>query len=278
MIHCGFEFTIFSVRSYVKKSSAVSFSSRLTPRIPLNWKSMWLCAPNLKSRHGFSTRHGGFSSAPYHSLNFDPRADHPQTVQKNRTHALERLGLDPKKLCTLEQIHGVKVLEAKVAEQVGDGLFSNEPGQVLAIGTADCYPILLEDSNAGIVAAVHAGWRGTLGKIAALAVQKMLERGATLEHIQVAIGPGISGKNYEVSLELAQQFLESGFPNSVATGLGVQQQPRLDLLEANRFVLREVGILEKHVWASGRCSLEPDFFSYRRDGGKTGRMWAVIGL
>jgi len=239
---------------------------------------MWLTAPNLKSKHGFSTRHGGFSSAPYHSLNFDSRADHFETVQKNRRHALEQLGYSLEQVCTLEQIHGVKVLEARPGEQMGDGLISSEPGQVLAIGTADCYPILLEDAQAGIVAAVHAGWRGTLGRIAAVAVQKMLERGAKLERIQAAIGPGISGKNYEVSRELAGQFLESGFPDSVASGMGVQQQPRLDLLEANHFVLLEAGVPLENIWASGRCSLEPDFFSYRRDGGKTGRMWAVIGL
>ena len=239
---------------------------------------MWLSAPNLTSKHGFSTRHGGFSSAPFHSLNFDPRADDPGTVQRNRAYALERLGFDSQKVCTLEQIHGTRVLEARTGEQMGDGLFSSEAGQVLAIGTADCYPILLEDSNSGIVAAVHAGWRGTIGKIAARAVKRMLERGAKLERIQVAIGPGISGEKYEVSLELAGQFLESGFPSSVATGPGVGQQPCLDLLEANRFVLLKAGILENHIWASGRCSLEPDFFSYRRDGGETGRMWAVIGL
>jgi len=239
---------------------------------------MWLTAPNLTSRHGFSTRHGGFSSAPFHSLNFDPRADHPETVQKNRTFALEQLGYTLEQACTLEQIHGTKVLEARTEEQVGDGLFSSEAGQILAIGTADCYPILLEDAEAGIVAAVHAGWRGTLGKIAAHAVEKMLERGAKLERIQAAIGPGISGQNYEVSLELGQQFLESGFPDSVVAQAGFEQNPHLDLLEANRFVLLETGVLEENIWASGRCSLEPDFFSYRRDGGKTGRMWAVIGL
>ena len=238
---------------------------------------MWLSAPNLQSKHGFSTRHGGFSSAPYHSLNFDPRADDPDAVQKNRIHALGKLGFSLEQACTLEQVHGVQVLEARAGEQMGDGLISSEPGQILAIGTADCYPILLEDSQAGIVAAVHAGWRGTLGKIAALAVEKMLERGAKLERIQVAIGPGISGKNYEVSLELAQQFLESGFPALVATRSSNSQKARLDLLEANKFVLLEAGVLAENIWASKRCSLEPDFFSYRRDGGKTGRMWAVIG-
>ena len=239
---------------------------------------MWLSAPNLQSRHGFSTRHSGFSSAPYHSLNFDPRADDPEAVQKNRTHALEQLGYSLEQACTFEQIHGVKVLEARTGEQMGDGLISSEPGQILAIGTADCYPILLEDAGAGIVAAVHAGWRGTLGKIAALAVEKMLERGAKLERIQVAIGPGISRQNYEVSFELAQQFLESGFPASIAVRSSSSQKAHLDLLEANRFALLKAGVLEENIWASGRCSLEPDFFSYRRDGGKTGRMWAVIGL
>ncbi len=239
---------------------------------------MWLSAPNLQSKHGFSTRHGGFSSAPYNSLNFDSRADDPEVVLKNRTHALEQLGYTPNALCTLEQVHGNKVLEARVGEQMADGLISSEPGQVLAIGTADCYPILLEDFHTGIIAAVHTGWRGTLGKIAARAVQKMLERGASLERIGVAIGPGISGQNYQVSRELAGQFLEFGFPESVVSSSGFEQNPHLDLLEANRFVLLEAGVPAANIWASGRCSLEPDFFSYRRDGGKTGRMWAVIGL
>ena len=100
----------------------------------------------------------------------------------------------------------------------------------------------------------------------------MVKLGAAKENIRAAIGPGICRDKYEVSEEVITQFMSAGFPESIHSGR------HLDLLEANKFVLQESGILPEHIWALHRCTTEDDFFSYRRDHGKTGRMWAVIML
>jgi copper oxidase (laccase) domain-containing protein len=98
----------------------------------------------------------------------------------------------------------------------------------------------------------------------------MIVLGAELENVKMAIGQGISQKNYEVSEELIQQFKTSQFPDYCWNGR------YLNLLESNRFVAIESGIKPENIWAMNRCTTESDFFSYRRDAGKTGRMWAVI--
>ena len=100
----------------------------------------------------------------------------------------------------------------------------------------------------------------------------MVKLGAEKEHIKVAIGQGICAKNYEVSLEVIQQFMKHGFPESC------WNERQMDLLKANEFVALENGILKENIWSMNRCTTEPDFFSYRRDNGKTGRMWAIIML
>jgi hypothetical protein len=100
----------------------------------------------------------------------------------------------------------------------------------------------------------------------------MVKLGADKKEIRAAIGQGICRENYEVSEEVIQQFRDAGFPSSCWTGR------QLDLLAANRFVLSEAGISADHTWSLNRCTTEDDFFSYRRDNGKTGRMWACIML
>jgi copper oxidase (laccase) domain-containing protein len=98
----------------------------------------------------------------------------------------------------------------------------------------------------------------------------MMVLGAEIEHIKVAIGQGISQQNYEVSEEVIDQFKTNRFSDYCWNGR------YLNLLEANRSVALECGIKSEYIWAMNRCTTESDFFSYRRDEGKTGRMWAVI--
>jgi YfiH family protein len=169
-------------------------------------------------------------------------------------------------------VHGNIVCVAKPGNQTGDALVTDEKGLTLAIGAADCYPLLFHDPKNNVIGAAHAGWKGTLARIAKNTIEEMEKLGAERNEIRVAIGPGISGKNYEVSDEVIQKFAAEGFPSSCWDGR------HLDLLEANKFVLRESGMAEEHVWALGRCTTEDDFFSYRRDKGVTGRMWATIML
>ena len=147
-----------------------------------------------------------------------------------------------------------------------------DPNLLLAIGTADCYPILLADEEAGVIGAAHAGWRGTVGRIAERTVQAMTELGARPERVKAAIGVGICAAEYPVGEEVAQAFAEAGL------GEHLSAARHLDLGAANRQVLLEVGVLPQHLWAAGGCSTGEDFYSYRRDAGVTGRMWGLIGL
>ncbi|ABF44564.1 protein of unknown function DUF152 [Deinococcus geothermalis DSM 11300] len=241
---------------------------------------MLLRSPVLPVPHAFTTRVGGVSQGPYSAqhgavLNLDDREDDPQAVAENRRRVAAALGFDPARIARLHQVHGTDVVVARPGVQEGDALVSTQAGLLLAIGTADCYPVLLADVEAGVVGAAHAGWRGTLGRIAARVVEALVERGASPNRICAAVGPGICGERYPVGADVAQQFQEAGLGEFVlerATG------PHLDLAGANRAVLLAAGLPAENIWLSGRCSTEPDFYSYRRDAGRTGRMWAVIGL
>lgn len=232
----------------------------------------FITSPIISTTHAFFTRKGGVSPAPFSSLNFGGSDDTPENIAENRKRALLAAGMNPRNVAQLNQVHGNVVCVAQPGNQTGDALVTNEKGLTLAIGAADCYPLLFHDAKNSIIGAAHAGWKGTLARIAKNTTEAMEELGAERKEIHVAIGPGISGKNYEVSEEVIAQFRAAGFPTSCWEGR------KLDLLEANKFVLRESGINEENVWALGRCTTEDDFFSYRRDKGVTGRMWATIML
>ncbi|MFC4426643.1 peptidoglycan editing factor PgeF [Deinococcus navajonensis] len=236
---------------------------------------MLLRAPHLRSPHAFTTRRGGVSVGAYQGLNLDDREDEAGAVTENRRRLGAALGFGANDFARLNQVHGTEVVTVSgPGVWTGDALVTRDPGVLLAIGTADCYPLLLEDAGTGVLGAAHAGWKGTLGRIAARTVEAMAALGAAPEDIRVAVGPGICGARYEVSADVARQFQEAGLESAVQVmGNGV----RLDLAAANGQVLKEAGVPEEHIWHSGRCSTEDDFYSYRRDAGRTGRMWAVIG-
>lgn len=232
----------------------------------------FITSPIISTTHAFFTRKGGVSPAPFSSLNFGGSDDAPENIAENRKRALLAAGMDPGNVARLNQVHGNVVCVAQPGNQTGDALVTNEKGLTLAIGAADCYPLLFHDAKHNSIGAAHAGWKGTLARIAKNTIEAMEKLGAERKEIHVAIGPGISGKNYEVSEEVIEQFRAAGFPSSCWEGR------KLDLLQANKFVLRESGIAEENIWALGRCTTEDDFFSYRRDKGVTGRMWATIML
>jgi polyphenol oxidase len=246
---------------------------------------MWQSG-QLSSTHGFSQRLGGVSLGAYHSLNLSTRVgDDPAHVAHNRQLALKALGSRAQPVL-LRQIHSNFVVDADQALQApeppaADALVSNNPALLLVIETADCYPVLLEDSQAGVVAAAHCGWRGTAGRILETTVLAMQALGADKRRIRAAIGPGICAAQYPVRLDVLERLREAGFPLELL----VQQEGlsssgsrlfHLDLAAANRWLLESLDVPAKSVWLAGQCSTEATFFSYRRDHGQTGRMWAVI--
>lgn len=232
----------------------------------------WIKSNNINTVHGFSTRNGGVSPAPFLSLNLGGTDDLPENIAENRRRALADLNISMEQVSYLNQIHSNIVCQGFVGKQTGDALVTNQTNLALAIGAADCYPGLFYDEKNKVIGAAHCGWKGTLARIVKNTIEEMVKLGAEKQQIKVAIGQGICADNYEVSDEVIQQFREQNFPETC------WNNRYLDLLKANQFVAFESGILQDNIWSMNRCTTESDFFSYRRDHGKTGRMWAVIML
>lgn len=232
----------------------------------------WIQTDHISAIHGFSTRHGGISPKPYESLNLGGAEDLAENITENRKRALSALDISFEQVSYLNQVHSNTVCQGAVGKQTGDALVTNQKGLAIVVGAADCYPILFQDDKNQVIAAAHCGWKGTLARIVKNTIEEMCQLGAEKQQIKIAIGQGISSQNYEVSEEVILKFKAAGFPEACWNGR------QLDLLKANQFVALENGISKEHIWSMNRCTTEPDFFSYRRDGGKTGRMWAVIML
>jgi polyphenol oxidase len=266
---------------------------------------MWLHAPNLGFTHGFSVRAGGVSQGVHAGLNLSGNVgDQVTAVAENRRLALETLGLGTAQLARLRQVHSSIVSNAQPDMlPEADALVTREPNLALVIETADCYPVLLEDAEAGVIGAAHAGWRGTVAGVALNTLRAMIDLGARADRIKVAIGPGISGPRYEVGSEVRERFMDAGFPHGIWTesrtpalvNSGASQgailssmranqeiEPQtglswhVDLGLANAWLLEAAGVPKASIWRAGLCSTDERFFSYRRDHGQTGRMWAVI--
>lgn len=225
--------------------------------------------------HGFTTRAGGASPAPWDGLNLGGAVgDAPERVAENWRRLEAETGL---RFARVRQVHGARVVRADTAgapAEEADAVVSLRPGVAACVSVADCVPVLLADPVTGAVAAVHAGWRGTLARAAAEGVRALArEAGAPPERLLAAVGPSIGPCCYEVSPELAERFRAELGP--VASGEGT---PRLDLWAANRRVLEEAGLPPGRIEVLGRCTAceRELFFSHRRDAGRTGRQAAFI--
>lgn len=163
-----------------------------------------------------------------------------------------------------------------------DALITSEPGLFICVQTADCVPILLYDPQKKVVAAIHAGWKGTISKIALKTVQKMTAQfGCQPADIVAGIGPSIHMHAYEIGPEVVEAVRDN-FSNSSALLKPSMNSGRayFDLWEANQTVLIEAGIPEENIEVMGLCSFEHAdlFYSARRDGADTGRMVSGIRL
>lgn len=169
----------------------------------------------LLAKHGFSTRFGGVSEEIYHSLNLGRnRGDIPERVNENWRRFLESCGITEKKAVWGTQVHGnyIAVVDKKDLLHLGktnpymeaDGFVTKEAGVPLVVFTADCVPVLLEDKEHGVIAAVHSGWRSTVADIEGEAVKKMTELGAEVKTICAALGPAIDRCCFEVGAEVIE--------------------------------------------------------------------------
>jgi len=257
--------------------------------------------------HGFSTSQGGVSplnGGKALNLGFTDW-DARENVQQNRKLFQSALAADELTFVSLKQFHSDVVcgfsspLDALCS---GDAAITNTPNLLLGIQTADCVPILLLDPKKRAVAAVHAGWRGTLQRIVEKTIGQMkMEFKINPSDLLAAVGPAIGGCCYEVGTEVAAAFL-SQFANAsewfdkLRTGdepnplqwlnqfpPGHQPPPknvRLDLRGANRAQLIAAGLRPQNIFVSDLCTAcRPDLlFSYRKQGSESGRMMAVIGI
>ena len=233
-------------------------------------------------RHGCFTRLGGVSRPPFATLNVGASVgDDPAAVAANRQRCLAVLGLEGASVVSPCQVHGATVARVGRAQAgqvvpATDGLVTGEPGVALLLRYADCVPILLYDRERQAVGLLHAGWRGTLGGIAARGVAAMQEHfGSPPGRLWAGIGPAIGPCCYQVSADLAEAFA-GRFGSQV-----VQERPDgayLDLVAANVLALAEAGArrLERADLCTA-CHPE-EFFSHRRHGGQTGRLAVIVGL
>ena len=247
---------------------------------------------------GFSGRFGGVTQGfaevreeGWLNLGFVP-GDEPAAVEENRRRLLQAVPGDGWRLVVAKQVHGVEVrevteasfedaMEAGRGRWEADGLVTADPGLLLGAGAADCVPVLVADLRRRAVGAFHAGWRGTAAGMAAAGLARMAEAFQTrAEDCVAAIGPSIGACCYEVGEEVRAAF---GDQEGVMAVSG--ERWRLDLWEANRRQLLAAGVPEARVTVIGECTAcsrdeagRRRYFSHRAEGGRTGRMLAVIGV
>lgn len=242
-------------------------------------------------RAAFTTRLGGVSGRPYHSLNLAYSVgDAAHAVSTNRRRLVDLLGAAPDTLVEAEQAHGnrVAVLEqGRGAPPRGgagpmpgvDALATNRDGLWLAVFAADCVPVLIVDAGTPAVAAVHAGWRGTAAGIALETIARMRQAfGTDPARCAAELGPAIGGCCYEVDDPVARAMESAAWWPEAARTTGSGRW-HLDLKTALRRQLQEAGLPAAQITTVPLCTAcRPDlFFSYRRDG-VTGRMAACIAL
>lgn len=242
------------------------------------------------SIQGFTTRHEGVSRAPYNSLNLGINTfDSPHNVQGNRSLLCRTFDTRVENLVMVSQCHGTDILVidepntdfAHFQKLQCDGIVTNQPGVMICIAVADCLPLLLLDPVNNVAAALHAGWKGTAGNIAAKGVQT-LEKifNSRPEHILAALGPAIRSCCYEVDEPVRKAFSDTGIDWSKFAAESGYGRWRLDLAAVNRDQLISAGITAENIESAPHCvSCQHDwFFSYRRDEGETGRQAGFIVL
>lgn len=219
-------------------------------------------------RHGFFGRAGGASSGVYAGLNCGyGSTDQHEAVALNRSRVAMAMGVEDDALIGVHQIHSadvVTVTAASAERPKGDAMVTNQPGIALSVLTADCQPILLADQIAGVIAAVHAGWKGALAGVIEETVAAMEALGADAPHITAAIGPSISQRAYEVGPEFLDTFMDADpdAPRFFANGEG--DRYLFDLPAYGLHRLRNAGVGQAS-WTRHCTYSDPDrFFSYRR--------------
>jgi purine-nucleoside/S-methyl-5'-thioadenosine phosphorylase / adenosine deaminase len=233
------------------------------------------CRPFLESGvpHGFTLRTAAFGDR--------------ENDETDRSILARALGFS--RVAFMRQVHGNDVAaldhdggdDAERQAPTCDAVLTDRPGLGLTVLTADCVPLLLWSSKPSVVAAIHAGWRGTLALVVSRAVRSLETRyGVRPEEVRAAIGPAIRVCCFEVGDEVVAAFGGKGRELDRISRPGPRGRRHLDLVEDNRSQLTEAGVSAKSIYDSGRCSYceRERFYSYRREGKGVGRTMGVIGV
>lgn len=239
--------------------------------------------------HFTTTVLGGVSEGSYASFNLGIYSgDNLSSVQENRSRLSQQIEIKQTNIITPYQVHGDQILiidqsflSKASSDQVAllngvDALITQQSGICIGIFTADCVPIILYDPKEKVLAAVHAGWRGTVSKIVEKTIRKMeVVFGCKPENIMAGIGPSISSEHFEVGEEVVEAFVKAGFMiNGIAYKNPMTHKTHIDLCFANELMLTHAGILDKYTEVANLCTYSNPslFFSARRQGINSGRM------
>lgn len=259
----------------------------------------WLSFSALENtglvKHAFSTRMGGVSQGPYATMNFSfTRGDDPSDVMENYRRMAFALDVDLNRMVLTWQTHTTNVrtvTEADFGKGVirdrdyrdVDGLITNIPGVTLVTFFADCVPLYFLDTKNKAIGLSHSGWRGTVNRMGAATLQAMKrEFGTDPADIIACVGPSICQDCYEVGAEVIEQFRKN-FDASHYEALFYEKANgkfQLNLWEANRIVLAEAGVPERHIFVTDICThCNPELlFSHRRCAEKRGNLCAFLSL
>jgi len=243
--------------------------------------------------HFCTSREGGVSVGNYASFNLSPfSGDSHEKFSANRQILCEKLGIEAQQIIIPYQTHGTEIREineeffqltdVEKSEYLAgvDAIFTHLPTICLGITTADCVPLLFYDTKKQVIAAAHAGWRGTCDRIAEKTINALIEKyQCNPADILAIIGPSISVEVYEVGKEVVDRFETAGFDTSkIIVKRG--ESYYLDLWKANQQSLENAGVQPEHIEIAGICTFTEHerFFSARRLGIKSGRMLSGIML
>jgi polyphenol oxidase len=242
--------------------------------------------------NAFSTRLGGVSHLPKEALNLTTfKGDTPENVAENRRRFLTAIGAEGALIVTARQTHSTDRCVIKSVEQARgfrdecDALITRLPGVLLGIQTADCLPVLIADTESQAVAAIHAGWRGTAGRITERTVADlMLQHGLNPRTAIAALGPVACAACYEVGEDVIERFKsEFRYWRDLLVNFRDDGKAYLDVRAANRQQLLFCGFSEDSIYVSDYCTMHQNelFFSHRREGRTSasgaGRLLSVIG-
>jgi len=235
--------------------------------------------------HGFMGRRGGKSAGPYAGLNVSYRVgDDPKVVSQNVCDVKLAVGIHDGRIVTMRQVHGDNIVEVKdkSLKEGGeaDGMITGETDIYLGVLTADCVPLLFVAPQKKLVAAVHAGWRGTMAGIADKTVRLFESQYEVApSELEVALGPSIGVCCYEVKDDVAGPLMKK-WGRLTTPSIAVKDgKSFINLRRLNRDILRAAGVPGNQLYQVGPCTscAGGDFFSYRRARSETGRQMSFVG-